>query len=168
MIERFFFGNRALLDQYLDMTVVAGPIQYPALSHLVDATVPDVRPVGTAFLHQADGAGCTWPKIDGNICTEPHDLVMCARQCGVQETLRIEDWQLRGHEHVLHDLEPGLGGAGAVRVPAHAVEHEHQRRVVGDDDSSTILVILAVAEGRDFRVFDLHSELSLECPVAET
>ena len=41
-------------------------------------------------------------------------------------------------------------------------------RIVGDDDGGTILVVLAVAKSGNFSVFDLHSELSLECSVAET
>src|SRR5690606_21713549 len=54
------------------------------------------------------------------------------------------------------DVQPGLGREGPVGVPAHAVEDEHQRRVARDDDGGAVLVVLAVAEGGDLRVLDLH------------
>ncbi len=86
----------------------------------------------------------------------------------VQEPVRVEDRQHGGHEHVLHDLEAGLGGAGAVGVSAHAVEHEHDRSLVRNDDRGTILIILPVTECGNFCVFDLHSGVRLECSAAET
>ncbi len=53
-------------------------------------------------------------------------------------------------------MQAGLGRQGAVGVPAHAVEDEHQGRVACDDDGGAEVVVLAVAEGGDLRVLDLH------------
>jgi hypothetical protein len=91
-----------------------------------------------------------------------------ARECRVEKTMRIEDRQHRRHEHVLHDLQAGLGGAGAIGMSAHAVEHEHNRGFVRDNDSGTVLVVLPVTECGNFCVFDLHSGVRLECSAAET
>jgi predicted alpha/beta hydrolase len=51
-------------------------------------------------------------------------------------------------------------------VPAHAVEYEHHRRVVGHDYGGTVLIVLPVTESGNFCVFDVHTGLRLECPVA--
>ncbi len=81
---------------------------------------------------------------------------MRPRQRQVEKALRVENRQFRVHEHVLHDLEPGLGGPGAVRMPAHAVEHEHQRGFVGNDDRGPVLVVGPVAQCGYLGVLDLH------------
>jgi len=41
-------------------------------------------------------------------------------------------------------------------MTAHAIEHQHECRIFGNDYRGTILVVLAVTESRYFCVFDLH------------
>jgi hypothetical protein len=48
------------------------------------------------------------------------------------------------HELVLHGLQADLGGLGTVLMPPHAIEHEHDPRVVRHDDRRPVLVVLAV------------------------
>ncbi len=141
------------------MAVVARAGQHLFVPHLVDTAVADVRPESAPFLHEAHGAGCPRPEIDVEIRAECDDRIVSPRQGHVEEALRVEYRLLRRREHVLHDLEPGFGRLGAVGVPAHAVEHEHERRVLGHDDGGTILVILTISERGDLGVFDLHRKL---------
>ena len=68
----------------------------------------------------------------------------------------IKNWQLGVHEQVLHNLEPGLGCPRTIRMSTHAVKYEHQGRVLGNDDSGTVLIVRAVTQCRDFGVLDLH------------
>ena len=54
------------------------------------------------------------------------------------------------HDHLLRDLR----GARAVGVPAHAVDHDQQRRLLGDRGANPVLVLLAAPEETDIGVFD--------------
>ena len=58
----------------------------------------------SAFLDEANRAGGSRPEVDGDVGTQADYFIVSVRQRRVEETLRIENWQLRGHEHVLHDL----------------------------------------------------------------
>ena len=104
----------------------------------------------------AHGASCAGPEVHRDIAAQADDLVMRARERRVQKSMRVEDGKRGRHEHVLHDLEAGFGGAGSVGVAAHAVEYQHQRRFFRNDNGSAVLVVLAVAERGDLCVFDLH------------
>jgi hypothetical protein len=116
-----------------------------------------VCPKSAAFLHEANRAGCSWPEIDGEVPTKVDNLIMGARQRHVQETLWIKQGQRGRHEKIPHNLEAGLGCAGAVRMTTHAIEDEHQCRLFGNNNSGAILVIFTITECGDFGVFDIHS-----------
>ncbi len=121
-----------------------------------------MRPVRAAFLHEADSAGRPRPKIDGHIRAKKDNFIVGARQRRVQESLRVEDRQLRIHEHVLHDFHAGLGRLGAVRMPAHAVEDHHQRGLFCHHNSCAILVVGAVSKSGNLGVFNLHGGCGLQ------
>ena len=160
MILRLFLGDGSFLDQHLDVAVIARPAQHLAVTHLVDAAVADVRPERTAFLYQADRAGRARPEVDGDVGTHAHDFVVGTRERHVEKALWIENRLLCFDEQVLHGLESGLRGHGAVRVTAHAIKHEQECGIFGYHDRSPILVVLAIPERGHFGVFDLHKDLS--------
>ena len=76
VIKRFLFSNSTFLDQHFNVTVIAGPRQDLAVAQLVYTAIADVRPKRSAFLHQADSAGCARPKIDRNITADSDNLVV--------------------------------------------------------------------------------------------
>ena len=126
------------------------------LPDLVDAAVADVRPVGRALLHQAQRAGGARALLERQVRAERDDVLVRAAErrcrkpsgsnsgCGVLPEARGQ----RGAR--------GLGGAGAVGVAAHAVDRDHERRVLADGDGDAVLVVLAVADEAEVRGFDLQ------------
>ena len=81
---------------------------------------------------------------------------MSARQRHVEKSLRIEHGKIAGHEQVLYGFESRLRRLRAIRMASHTVKNEHHRGIIGDDHCSTILVVFAVTECRNFCVFNLH------------
>ena len=48
----------------------------------------------------------------------------------------------------------GFGGARAIGMTTHAVDHDQQGGVLGDRDGNAILIVGAITEQADFGVFD--------------
>ncbi len=156
MVERLFFRDRAFLNQHFDVAVVARPSQQPALAHVVDPAVADMPPPAAVFLDQTDRTGCPRPKIHCEIRADLDDLVVCTRQRRIQKSLRVKQRQFRRHELILHGLQADFRCLRPVLVPAHAIEHQHDPRIVGYDNGGPILVILTITERGHFCVLDFH------------
>ena len=82
------------------------------------------------------------------------DFLVRAAERQVQEAERIEDGLRRVPERLDQRLDGGFGGARAVGMPTHAVDHDQQGRVLGDRDGDAILIVGAITEQADFGVFD--------------
>ena len=154
------------LNQDLDMAVIPGSRQQFTLAHVVNPAVADMAPPGSAFLDETHGASGTWPKIHGEVGTDFDHLIVGPGHRHVKEALWIEQWQVGRHKPVLHDLEADLGSLCTVLVATHSIEYQHDSRILGHDDRRPVLVVLPVAERRDFCVLNYHVGLSLKTLLA--
>ena len=126
----FRLGDQALAQQHLDMTVIARALEHLRLAQLIDAAVADVRPVGRRVLHQADGAGRPRPRLDRQTRAQLDHFFVRAAERQMQKAQRIEDRVRRLPERLEQRRERSLGRAGALGVPAHAVDHRQKHGVL--------------------------------------
>ena len=150
-------ADRAVAQQLLDVAVVARAGNHRTATHVIDAAVADVRPVGLLPLHQADRAG----RARAHVHREPgadcdHCRVRAADR-EVQEAERIEQWLGLGAKQFEHDLAADFGCARAVRMSAHAVHDDEQRRALARGDCGAVLVVFAVAGQADLGALDCHA-----------
>jgi hypothetical protein len=142
----FLFRDLAFAQQQLDMTVVASARVNSAVAYPVDAAVADVSPVGSAFLHEADGNRRARARIDALAAAEPRHVVVRLAQRQMEKTERVEQRVLRLMEGIQQALERGVSRATAVGMASHSVDHDQQRRLVGCRHGDAILVVLAIAD----------------------
>jgi hypothetical protein len=74
----------------------------------------------------------------------------------MQESERIEDGVRSLPEGLEQSRERGFRGARALRVTAHAVDHDQQHRVIGGRHCDSVLIFLAVADEAHIRGLDLQ------------
>ncbi len=132
------------------MAVVARARLDRAAAQLIDAAVADVRPIRAAVLDEAHGAGGARLVIERDAIAELDDAVVSARERQGQEPLRIEYRVRRLRERFLERRDRHLGGSRAVRVPAHAVDDDHQQRLAVRDEVDSILVFRPMARQGQF------------------
>ena len=138
----------------LDVAVVAAARDERAVAHVIEAAVADVRPPAGTLLHQAHRAGGARALLERQLRAELAPLrvrapsVMCRKPrgsnsgCGVCQKAST----ITSLRH--------LGGARAVGMSAHAVDHQQECRVFGHRRSHAVLVLLATAEQADIGVLD--------------
>ena len=124
---------------------------------MIDAAVADMRPVGLAALHHADGAGGPWPQVHRQLDADRDDCRMRTAQCQMQESERVEQRLRQVVEYFQHDPATSLRGARAVGVTAHAIHCNEQHRAIADRNCGAILVVLAIAHEADIRELELHA-----------
>jgi hypothetical protein len=98
------------------------------------------------LLHEARRARCARALLQRKPHADAHDFLVSSAQCHVQETKWIKERLRRMPERFEDGLLRDLGGACAIRVPAHTVNDEKQSRVLGYRGDDTILVFFARAE----------------------
>lgn len=128
------------------MAVIARAHDNGTLAQVIHAAVADVRPPRRALLDEADRAGCARPLFQRQAHSNTYDLFVRTPQGHVQEAQRIEQRLGSVPERFEKRLLRDLGGARTVSVPAHAVYHEKQNRMLGDGRDDTILVLFARPE----------------------
>jgi hypothetical protein len=146
MVQRLLGRNQALSKQQLNVTMVASAHDNLTLAQVIHTTVADVRPPGRMLLDEASCAGRARPLFQRKAQSNAHDLFMRTTQGHVQEAQRIEQRLGCMPERFEKSLLRDLGGASTIRVPAHAVDHEKQNRMLGDSRDDTILVFFARPE----------------------
>jgi hypothetical protein len=105
-----------------------------------------MRPVGGAFLDQADRDGRARPRIDALAVAQPGHVVMRAAQRQMQEADGIEHRQRCLLEGIEQALQRRVGGAAAVGMTAHAVDDHEQRGLIGRGYGHTVLVVLTIPD----------------------
>ncbi len=163
MVERLSFGDPPRAQQQLDVAVVAGALRDAARTKQVDATVANVRPEGARALHQAHGAGGTRPRLRWQPPAERNHGLVRAAHGEVQKSVGIEQRAARPAEFGQHRADGRLRGTRALGVPAHAVHHGDERRVVVGGDHHPVLVFFAIPEEAQLRVLDLQGTLRHAC-----
>src|ERR1700733_5438237 len=87
---------------------------------------------------------------------DPNDLFVRPTEGHVQKTERIKE-RLRGMPEALQQYAlRHFRCAGAVRVPAHAIDHQQERRVLSHRRCYPVLVLFACPEKADIGVLDLQ------------
>jgi hypothetical protein len=134
MVDDFVRADDALVDQVLDLRMVLGRADEPALPEQVEPGVADVTPVRVAGLHDAGDTG-------GARGLQHREL----RRVGPERRVRLHHRLVEEGERILEDgrrllLEPldeqphrDLRGDLAARVPAHAVGHDEETPARGED-----------------------------------
>ncbi len=146
MVHGLLGGDQAFAQEQLDMAVVARAHDDTTLAEVIHATVANMRPPRSVLLHEDGGAGRARPLLERQRHADAHDFLMRPAKCHVQEAQRIEQG-LRGvPERFEYGFLGDFGRAGAIGVPAHAVDHEKQSRVLGHCRNHTILVFFARSE----------------------
>ena len=74
----------------------------------------------------------------------------------MQKAERIENRMRRLPERLEQRRERGLGGARTLGVPAHAVDHHQEHRLLGGRHRHSVLILLAMADEADIRGLDLQ------------
>ena len=156
MIGDLRFFDQPLAQQQLNMRVIARAFANGRSTHQVDAAVADMRPVRGTVLHQADRAGRAGSRVHRYLAAEGHQVIVRTANGQVHEALGVEQRLGNARVGLGNGLAGDFGGLGAIGVPAHAVDHDHQHRLVARCDRHPILVLATIADETDFRVFDLH------------
>jgi hypothetical protein len=98
------------------------------------------------LLNQAHRAGGARALLERQAHADADHLFMRTAKAHVQKAQWVEQW-LRGVPERFEDrLLRDLGCARTVCVPAHAVDHDKQNRMLSDGRDDTILVFFACPE----------------------
>src|SRR5262249_45961182 len=155
---RLFRGDQAFAQQELDVTVIAAARDHRSMPQMVEPAIADMGPPRRSLLYQADGACSAWALLDRELSTELHDFLVRAPQRQVEKTKRIEERLRRLSERLQDDLLRDLGRFRSIGVATHTVDHDEQRRLLGDRYRDPILVLLAPAQEADVGVVDPQEE----------
>ena len=146
-------------QEELDVAVVPGSLEHPAIAQQVNAAVADVGPIGALALYQADGAGRTGPDLRREPLAELDHRLVCPSDGEVQEALGIEHRAARLPELRHHRANRHLGGMGSVGMASHPVHDGEQRRVAIHGDRYAVLVFFTITEEAQVGVLDLQGAL---------
>ena len=107
-------------------------------------------------MDEADRARRARLVVERDALAELDDAVVRAREREREEALRIEHGQRRLGEAFLEDRDRDLGRFGAVRVPAHSVDGDHEQRVPVRKHVDSVLVLRPVAGQAQLCMLDVH------------
>ena len=146
MIEHLVRADDSLVEQVLDLGVVLGLADQPALAEEVEPRVADVRPVRVVRLHDAGYAGRARRLQHRELVGVGAERLVCAQHRVLQELERVLERRLRLLLEALDEQPHGdLRRDLAAGVAAHAVGDHQQQRVAAVGVGEPVLVDLALA-----------------------
>ena len=128
------------------MAVVTSTHDDGALAEVIHPAIANVRPPCRVLLDEADRAGSAGSLLQGEAHANAHDLFVRTAQGHVQKAQRIEQRLGCMPEGFEKRLLRDLGCARTISVPAHAIDHDEQNRMLGNRRDDTILVFFARPE----------------------
>ena len=152
-------GDQPFAQQHFDVAVIARALEHLRLAQLIDAAVADVRPIRGGILHQAHRAGRARARFHAQANPELHDFFVRPAQRQMQEAQRIENGMRSLPERLEQGGERGFGRTRAIRMAAHAVDHDQQHGIFGGCHRDPVLIFFAVADEAHIRGLDLQCPL---------
>ena len=86
------------------------------------------------------------PRVDALTVAQPRHFVVRPAQRQVQKAHGIEHRQRRVPEGIQQAFQCCIGGAAAIGMATHAVDHDQQRRLVVGGYRNPVLVVLTITD----------------------